>query len=367
MGKNTTQNKIEIPYIWFGGKRKVANIVWAKLGDVRNYIEPFYGGGAVHLLRPAEHDIGIETINDYDGFVTNFWRAVKHNPAAVAAEMNRPVNEIDLEARHRYLCCMPDKEEFLHRMKTAPYHYDIKRAAWWCWGLCSWIGQGWCGGEYHPHENGKSKGRGVCDDANKRPHLGNGRGVHRKLPHLADPARGVHRKRPHLGDAGQGEDARRLAVLLEWMQSLADRLRNTRVCCGDWKRVCTKGATSHGKTVGVFLDPPYSGKVGRNNSIYRCENLSVSEEVNAYCQEMTGHDKYRIVLAGYEGEHDNLEELGWEVIAWKTQGGFANTGKSKRGKANAHRERLWCSPSCLGNTNNNTTDGFFQWEDNRCE
>ena len=31
------------PFIYFGGKRKVAPMIWDALGDVDNYIEPFFG------------------------------------------------------------------------------------------------------------------------------------------------------------------------------------------------------------------------------------------------------------------------------------------------------------------------------------
>ena len=102
-------------------------------------------------------------------------------------------------------------------MLRDPDFYDVKVAGWWVWGLCCWIGSGWC----HLNEVASMQ----------RPHLGDhGRGVHRKRPHLGNTGQGVHRKRPHLGDHGQGD-------LLEYLHALADRLRRVRVCCGDWQRV----------------------------------------------------------------------------------------------------------------------------------
>src|SRR3972149_936174 len=76
------------------------------------------------------------------------------------------------------------------------------------------------------------------------------------------------------GEAGEHE--RRGQVLRDWMLALRDRLRNVRVCCGEWERVCTDGATAYGATVGVFLDPPYSAEANRHNSIYRCEDPTVA-------------------------------------------------------------------------------------------
>lgn len=324
---------IKAPFPYFGGKAKIAPMVWSRLGDVAHYVEPFFGSGAVLLARP--HRPNTETINDADGFVANFWRAVQAEPDAVADGMNWPVNEVDLEARHRWLCTMPDKEEFLDRMKHDPEHYDVKRAAWWCWGLAAWIGSGWCGGEYYPDAPGRSHGTGVVAGANKRPHLGDG-------------GLGVHRQCPHLGNGGNGETARRGEVLLMWMQQIADRMRNVRVCCGDWARICTDGATAYGSTVGVFLDPPYSAEALRDDDIYRCEDLGVAHAVRDWCIARTADPRYRIVLAGYEGEHNDLEAHGWSVVSWKANGGMAHVAKNTdtQGRANAHRERLWCSPSC---------------------
>ena len=39
------------PFPYFGGKLPVAELVWLRLGDVPNYIEPFFGTGAVLLNR----------------------------------------------------------------------------------------------------------------------------------------------------------------------------------------------------------------------------------------------------------------------------------------------------------------------------
>jgi len=73
---------LRAPFPYFGGKSTVAEIIWQRFGDVPNYVEPFFGSGAVLLARP--HAPKTETINDKDHFVANFWRAVKHDPDAVA-------------------------------------------------------------------------------------------------------------------------------------------------------------------------------------------------------------------------------------------------------------------------------------------
>ena len=45
------QGHIQQPFPYFGGKRTVAPEIWRRFGDVRNYVEPFFGGGGVLLNR----------------------------------------------------------------------------------------------------------------------------------------------------------------------------------------------------------------------------------------------------------------------------------------------------------------------------
>jgi hypothetical protein len=49
----------------------------------------------------------------------------------------------------------------------------------------------------------------------------------------------------------------------------------------------------------------------------------------------------RIAYCGYEGEKFPAP---WSVSPWKAGGGY---GRTERGKANRHRERIWFSPHCL--------------------
>jgi site-specific DNA-adenine methylase len=365
---------LKAPFIWFGGKRRVADVVWTALGDVDNYVEPFAGSLAVLLARPAWHRMACETVNDADLFLANFWRALAAEPQAVARWCDWPVNEADLFARHLWLV-NDGRATLAAGIETDPDWYDAKIAGWWVWGLNAWIGSGWCSGD-GPWT------REVLAEARQLPHLGDaGQGVNRQLPHLGDAGQGVNRKLPHLGDAGQGVNRKRPhlgntgqeagepgcesqatapwehgpliptnAALYDYFGDLARRLRGVRVCTGDWSRVLTNGATAYGATVGVFLDPPYLGTV-RTGNLYATDDHDVSTAVREWAIAKGADPRYRIVLAGYEPEHAAaMAAAGWRMQVHKASAAYqtaAQEGGVAGNQGNRRLERLWFSPSCL--------------------
>ncbi len=429
--------KLKAPFPYFGGKSRIAALVWERLGNVDNYCEPFFGSGAVLWLRRDPPKI--ETVNDADCYVANFWRATQQAPDAVADFADGPVNEADLHARHRWLVLSDDAAAFRQLMRSDPDYFDPKVAGWWCWGLCCWIGSGWCthpewegrgsafagDGEYgagqgvnkempdgkKPRFDGgyRQYGHGVHAKGEKRVNLSGGSpgsgaletGIHsngpsdesaghvlfQQVPLIGDPPRGVHRgaeltqqlpklegyasgcvpedsgthlsenNRPQLADAfsrGRGVhgndsasvcEARR-EWLLDWFSRLRDRLRTVRVCCGDWSRVCSsESVLTRLGTTGVFLDPPYGTGADRDANLYSTDSLTVAADVMKWCLEYGNKPGMRIVLAGYAGEgHEELESHGWTVDQWAAAGGYGN--RSQKGKDNAKKERLWCSPGC---------------------
>lgn len=200
---------LRAPFPWFGGKSRAAPIVWGAFGEVANYVEPFAGSLAVLLARPGGAS-GVETVNDLDAWIANFWRAVGADAETVATYADWPVNESDLHARHGWLL---KQEEWRRKMRDpeAPDFFDAKVAGWWVWGCCLWIGSGWCDERLM---------RGQVRD----PHLSKGAtGVHakrmlqpsQKIPHLQPGSRGPHANRalgpsekiPHLSSSGMGVHA----------------------------------------------------------------------------------------------------------------------------------------------------------------
>ncbi len=357
--------KLRAPFPWFGGKSRVADQVWSRFGDVPNFVEPFAGSLAVLLSRPTPSRI--ETVNDLDCYVSNFWRAVRSDPETVAYYADWPVNEADLHARHRWLV---GRAEFREQMRDDPEFFDAKIAGWWVWGICQWIGSGWCSSpewtgrtnagafsSRHPDGLGRLRGptsvprvsastsasevsrarRRGRNGPQQLPSLGGSRGAAGSGVH----ASGLTQKMPRMD---RGTDSRLAATsdaIVGWMRALQDRLRNVRVTCGDWKRILGRSVTECIGVTGVFLDPPY-GDGDRDPSLYAHDDVNVAAAVREWAIDAGENPKMRIALCGYEGEHDMPRT--WDCVAWKAGGGYAAAAGNH---ANAHRERIWFSPHCI--------------------
>jgi hypothetical protein len=319
---------VKAPFPWFGGKSSIADVIWSRFGDCPNFVDPFCGSLAVLLSRPDSHEwwTRIETVNDADGLLSNFWRAVAHDPGAVADAADWPVNECDLHARHLWL--VGQRDRITERLMADAEWYDAKAAGWWCWGLCQWIGSGWCSGE----------GPWQADDGeltNTRDLGSAGQGVNRKLPHLGNAGRGVNRKLPHCDIWTEHLHA--------IMGELRDRLRRVRVCCGDWSRVCGLTPTLKLGGTAVLLDPPYCSE--DRAAVYgKTESFDVAHDVREWAIARGGEPDLRIALCGYSGEHDMPD--GWTCHKWKARGGYESQAKDGA-SLNCARERIWFSPNCL--------------------
>lgn len=307
------------PFPWFGGKALACETVWSAFGTVDNYVEPFAGSAA--MLLGAPDGKRVETINDFDGMVANFWRAVAADPEAVAHHADWPCNENDLFARHSWL--VRQRESLTEQLHADPDWYDAKIAGWWCWGACNWIGSDWCSGT--------------------GPWIHDGTGLvdARQLPHLGDAGRGINRQLPHLS-AGQGDEHPRSAYIREWFALLHARLRDVRVTCGDWTRVVKDSVTTRHGLTAVFLDPPYTK--GAMDYSAGGMGLGIADAVRDWCAANGNNKALRIVLCGHAGEHDSLLSNGWHTREWTARKGYALTDEAV---ANSASETVWCSPHCI--------------------
>lgn len=299
---------LKAPFVYFGGKGSVAAEVWKRFGRVKMYIEPFFGSGAVLLARP-NGDYGVEIANDYDGNICNVWRAIKHNPNEVAYHCDFPTNHIELMARRWQL--QEAQDELRKKLIDDPDFYDAKLAGYWVWCAANWIGSDMI----------KVRDKYNCS----RPHLTSRNGTMQK-----DSLDGISR----------------------WLNELAVRLRQVRVVCGDWSRVMGGNWRTSNKSIGksgkcgVFLDPPYGEDAGRAE-VYNKDSFTVADDVRGWCIKNGDNSKYRIAICGYGGEHNELEDLGWDVFEWRAAGGYENQAKKKRDVENRTKERVWFSPHCI--------------------
>lgn len=323
------------PFPWFGGKSGACAQVWAAFGDVANYVEPFAGSAA--MLLGAPDGKRIETINDADGFVANFWRAIAHDPEAVAHHADWPCNENDLFARHSWL--VRQAAQLTERLHAEPEWFDAKVAGWRCWGQANWIGGGWCAGDGPWVHDGER----IVDKRHIKP-AERERGINVRLPHLGDSGRGINRTDDH-GDRRQ--------FIFNWFAHLHERLRNVRVTCGDWQRVCKDSVTTRHGLTGLFLDPPYTK--GAMDYTAGGVGTDLPMQVQAWCAANGQNPLLRIVLCGHAGEHDALLAHGWTIRTWAARKGYATTDEAVE---NSNSETLWCSPHCVPEKVTGTLDLF---------
>jgi DNA adenine methylase len=357
---------LRAPFPWYGGKSLAAPMLWRAFGNVPNYVEPFAGSLAVLLSRP--HAAKVETVNDKDGLVANFWRAVQADPDAVADHADWPVNEADLHARHGWLVRqLPLVEQLI----ADPDWYDAKIAGWWVWGICTWIGGGWCSKDerlWRATPKLSIPGHGIHSPTRQRrelaaaaagvqvPEIGSpGRGIHAPTwrPDLSSAGRGIHAasaraarelgapaattgKKPH---THRGKGVHRQHAPVDLFRQLQARLRGVRVCCGDWTRVTGRSTlgidTRHGMTpTAILLDPPYSHEL-RDKRLYREDAPDLAAQVRAWAIEHGDNPDLRIALCGLKGEHDMPDS--WTCVSW------ASTSSA----ASRSQERIWLSPHCL--------------------
>ena len=289
---------LHIPYT--GSKAKAAALVWQRFGVVARYIEPFAGSGAVALANPYGAPVNGEILNDLDGVIANFWRAVQADPDSVAEAADWPPSQIDLMARQQALIeARPALGDLLRR---DPHACDLELAGWWLYGALHWLGSEFA----RDPADGRKAGFDVRPDLasiNRRKRWPDG---------LAEPLR-----------------------------AMARRLRETQLWACDWT-ACVKPRVldaGKGEISAVFLDPPYTAKAGRRQRLYPADSLSVADEVAAWAA-ANGED-YRIALCGIDGEH--AMPRGWDKAPWRNGNGYRLTPGST---TSAGQEVIWFSPRC---------------------
>ncbi len=94
-------NKKLIAFGWYGGKYSHLKWLLPLLPSCHHYCEPFGGSAAVLLNRPPA---AVETYNDIDGEVTNFFRVLRDN----ADELIKAIALTPFSREEFYLALSPD-------------------------------------------------------------------------------------------------------------------------------------------------------------------------------------------------------------------------------------------------------------------
>jgi len=114
------------PYI--GGKYTIAPEINRRFGEVDTRIDAFTGSSSWILASPpVKHEI----VNDLDGYVVNYLRAVKYAPDEVARHLDFPRAELELIAYHHYT--RDRLPELVARLGGDPDYYDPVLAARWAY------------------------------------------------------------------------------------------------------------------------------------------------------------------------------------------------------------------------------------------
>lgn len=309
---DTLADRLRAPFPYMGGKSAAVDVVWRALGQPHRYVEPFAGSLAVLLGRP--HPPGYEIINDLDGWLVNCWRALQQSPGRVLRHLDTPPTEVDYWARLAWL--KSRREGLADWLAGDPVQHDPRAAAWWLYVQSLAIAGGAWDGPWQPTPG--------PDGPTLAPTAPPTVGITRGIIDLAT-RRGV--SRPHVDWE-------------TWFVRLQTRLRHVRICCGDWTRVVTPTVAPPGTA--IFLDPPYADT---DQDLYRYAEDGVSAQVRQWCR--TARERgLRIVLCGYDSEHDELLDHGWQKLESR---GSSGGGWSKK-IGSSRRERLWFSPACADPT-----------------
>ena len=339
---------LKAPFPWFGGKSRVAEQVWERLGNPTVYVEPFAGSLAVLLARLGGAGPR-EIVCDIDGGLINFWRAVRADPEEVAYHADYPTFHHDLTARHRYLKGWVSGMS--ERLSYDPYFYDSEMAGWWVWGISLWIGGGWCTSDPSdriPWINKAPGGRGVNAQRVKTP----GHNQLDQIPQVSTSggqgvaAQTVHDKRPHVMShpGGQGVAAQVIRPdLLVWFAALQTRLKSVVVLNRSWESALTptllqQTETGPKSSVGILMDPPYITE--NRKDLYGSDRDGTSDQaaVESYRWAVENGDRFRIAYCAHKGDFKIPD--GWDSIE-TTFGGIKDVDRRKE-----RRDLIMFSPAC---------------------
>jgi len=294
------------PYI--GGKYAITPEINRRFGAVDARIDAFTGSSSWIL---ASEPVKCEIVNDLDGYVVNYLRAVKYAPEEVARHLDFPRAELELIAYHHYA---RDKlPELVARLGGDPDYYDPVLAARWAYVMAYKLDPsllkpgGWLARNGRlVYERGTGRIRGSLTTS------------HRLLARLVRERR-----------------------VSEYVAALAERLRNVHVFWNDFEVVVGKAKQPEFGVVGILLDPPYPRHL--RDFDYDVDSADVWKRATCWAVANGDNPRLRIAVCGYnDAESDALFPDSWARFVWRRSG----LGQNK------DKECIWFSPHCGGGGGN---------------
>lgn len=106
---------IRPPFAYYGGKQRLASAIVSMLPAHTHYVEPFAGGLAVLLAKPASR---LETVNDNDGDLMHFWRVLRDHPVELTrACALTPHSRSELDLALRGPAAVPGGDDGIERAR----------------------------------------------------------------------------------------------------------------------------------------------------------------------------------------------------------------------------------------------------------
>jgi DNA adenine methylase len=278
--------RLRSPIRWFGGKGRMVAKILPLLPPHRHYVEPFGGGASILLAKPP--CAGVETYNDVDEGLANFFRVLA-NPE-LFAKFYRRVEALPWGRAIYEECCetWENKADLVERV--ARWFVVARQSFAGCFGA------GW--------------GSAVA----------------------------TARK-------GMAHTSSAWLSALDLLPEIHSRLRRVQVECADWRvvleRYCGPGYLA-------YIDPPYV-QTARSDERYRHElTFDDHEEL---VEALLAYDG-AVVLSGYDcPSYRRFDEAGWDKheiktvchAAGKTRGtGILGEGSARR--MQPRTEVVWVKP-----------------------
>jgi site-specific DNA-adenine methylase len=287
-----------------GGKRRVVPVINQRFGEVDMRIDAFTGSSAWIL---ASESVKYEVINDADGYVVNYLRAVREAPDDVARYLDFPLAELEIMATgifQKY-----NLPELVARLGADPDYYDAKTAARWAYLMAHKITLA-------------APERGAWGVENGKLTFGVKDGIKR------------------CGSNFPGSFLVRLVKegkVAEYLNALSARLKNVTILWNDFEAVLNSFVTNkRNGTIGILLDPPYTSM--KRDITYFTESADVWDRAARWAVANGEKQHLRIAVCGYfTDEADAIFPQNWERYRWKQAGWLPQQQK----------ECIWFSPLCV--------------------